>query len=133
MGSGKGHRPPQLLDCGGRNGKRLAGGRRAGGCLTAAWGHIEKVVSHPVLNVWVLEGMVVNHDHLIVILFGDRESFIVPVDLVRPEVTEGAVGIDIRNGSQQGLVRSLVFEGNHEQFVVAVGIGEFDTAVHIEF
>ena len=74
-----------------------------------------------------------HHHHFIIILLSDRESFIVPIYLIRPEVTKGAVSIHIGNGSQQGLIGGLVFKRDHEQFIMAVWISEFDAAVHVEF
>ena len=85
------------------------------------------------VNVRILQRMVVNHDHFIVVLCGDCEPAVVPVHLVGPEVTEGAIGIHVGDGSKQGLLGGFVFKRDHEQLIVAVRIGEFDTAVHIEF
>ena len=68
--------------------------------LTGARRHVQKVVSHSMMNIRILKRMVMNHDHFVIILLGYRESFIVPVYLVGPKVTEGAVGINFRDRSE---------------------------------
>ena len=50
-------------------------------------------------------GVVVNHHHFIVILFGDGESRSVPIDLMGTEVSEGPIRIDFGNGTEERLLR----------------------------
>lgn len=49
------------------------------------------------LDVGILEGMVVDHHHFIIILFGDREPFVISVDLVGAKIAKRTVGIHFRN------------------------------------
>ena len=100
--------------------------------LTTPWAHVEQIIAHPVVNVGVVEGMMVNHDHFIIVLCGDREPYAVPVHLVGPKVTKGTVGIDGGHGSEESLIAGLILERDHEQLIVAVRIGEFDAAIHLE-
>ncbi|MCS6318914.1 MAG: hypothetical protein H8K05_14305 [Nitrospira sp.] len=48
------------------------------------------------LDVGILEGMVVDHHHFISILFGNREPFVIPEDLVGTKIAKRTVGIHFR-------------------------------------
>ena len=98
-----------------------------------ARGHIQQVISHSMLNIRVLKRVVVNHHHFIVVAFGYREPFVIPVHLMRAKITKRAVGTHFRDRSQEGFSGGLSLQGNHQQFIVAMGVGEFDAAVHVEF
>ena len=79
-----------------------------------------------------LQGVVMDHDHLVVIRFRHGKSLTVAVDLMGLKFEKGSVQGDIRHGSQQGLFFRCVVQPNHEEFVMSMGVGEFHTAIHRE-
>ena len=80
----------------------------------------------------VVQGVVVNHHHFIVILFGDGESRSVPIDLMGRKSQKVPSAPTSGTGAEERLLRGFVFKCDHEELVVAVRIGELDAAVHVE-
>ena len=74
------------------------------------------------LNIRVLKRVVVNHHHFIVVAFGYREPFVIPVHLMRAKITKRAVGTHFRDRSQEGFSGGFILQGNHQQFIVAMGV-----------
>src|SRR5512146_2538709 len=62
---------------------------------TSPRGHIEQVVSHPMLQFLFLQRVVMNHDHFVVILLCHRKPLAILIDLVRLKLEEGAVQGDV--------------------------------------
>ena len=77
------------------------GGDSDGAILRGAgsWRHVEQVVTHPVMGLFFLQGMVMHHDHFVVVLLGNWEPNLAFIHLVRGEFTESPVYINIWNGS----------------------------------
>ena len=71
-----------------------------------------------------------DHDHFIVVSLRHRKSLAVLIDLMRLKLQKGSVFVDIGNRSQQGLLSGHIIQSDHEEFVMAVGIGELHTAIH---
>ena len=78
----------------------LARGCRGGIWLTAAGGPVQKVVSHSVVNVQLVQGVMVHHHHFVLILFRDSEPIVAAIHLIGLKAPEGAVGIYVWNGSE---------------------------------
>lgn len=107
--------------------------RGSGRCLRAsARRHIEQIVAHAMLDIGVLQQVVVDHDHFVVILFRHGKSFAVPIDLMRQEVPERTIGIDFGDSAEERLVCGLILQRHHEQLVMSVGIGKLDATIHVE-
>src|SRR6185295_2979833 len=85
--------------------------------------------------VWLLflQGMVMDHDHLVVIGLRHRKPLSVLIDLMWLKLDKSSVLRDIRNRPQQGLFLGFVVQPDHEEFVMPMWIGEFHTAIHREF
>ena len=79
-----------------------------------ARGHIQQVISHSMLNIRVLKRVVVNHHHFIVIAFGYREPFVIPVHLMGAKITKRAVRIHFGHRSQESFSRGFILQGNHQ-------------------
>lgn len=71
--------------------------------LAGAGRHIEQIVTHAMVDVGVLQQVVVNHDHFVIILLRHREAFAIPIDLMGAEIPERAVGIDFGHGAEKRL------------------------------
>ena len=82
------------------------------------------------LGFFFLQGMVMNHDHLIVIRRRHRKSLTVLIHLMRLKLEKGPVLVDVGNRPQQSLVLGFIVQPDHEEFVMSMWIGEFDTAIH---
>ena len=71
-----------------------------------------------------------DHDHFIVVRLRHRKSLAVLIDLMRLKLQKGSVMGDVRDRSQQGLLSGHIIQPDHEEFVMAMGIGELHTAIH---
>jgi len=61
----------------------LLGEWRIGCRRASARGHVQQIVSHPMVRLLSLQGMVMDHDHLIVISLRHRKPLTILIDLVR--------------------------------------------------
>src|SRR5712692_1445488 len=75
--------PPQTVRRVKRCGLSLLDEWRIGCRRTSARGHVQQIVSHPMLYLLSLQGMVMDHDHLIVISLRHRKPLTIIIDLVR--------------------------------------------------
>ena len=76
----------------------------SGRLLASARRHVEQIVTHTMVSIGVLEKVMVNHHHFVVVLFRHRKSFAITVDLMGPEIPECAVGIDLGDGAEERLL-----------------------------
>ena len=95
-------------------------------------GYVQQIVSHPMLDVFFLQGMVMDHDHLIVVSFCHRKPLAVRMALVRSKFEEGSVLGEVGNRPQQSLLLRHIVQPDHEEFVIPMWVGEFHTAIHPE-
>ena len=62
-------------------------------------GYVQQIVSHPMLDVFFLQGMVMDHDHLVIISFCHGKPVTVTIDLMGFEFEKASVQGDIGNRS----------------------------------
>jgi len=63
--------------------------------------HVQQIISHAMVLIRVVEGMMVDHTDFIVVLSVDRKSVPVAIELVGWEREEGSVLVHIGHGTEQ--------------------------------
>ncbi len=91
----------------------LLGEWRIGCRRTGARGHVQQIVSHSMLGLLFLQGMVMDHDHLVVISLRHGKPLTVLIDLMRSKLEEGSVWGDVGNRSQESLFSGLIVQRDH--------------------